>query len=66
MKVKFQLLILSLVTLVVVALTFFIYDLVYPLKYENLIISASLNYLVEPEIIASVINAESSSNENDT
>lgn len=66
MKVKFQLLILSLVTLVVVALTFFIYDLVYPLKYENLIISASLNYSVEPEIIASVINAESSFNENAT
>lgn len=37
---------------------------IYPAKYENEIVVASHKYLVEPYIIASVINVESSYNKN--
>lgn len=66
MKLKLQLLILSLVTAVVVAMTFLIYHLAYPLKYENMIISASLEFSIQPELIAAVINSESSFDKNAT
>ena len=60
MKVRLQVLILSIVTLFVVALTFLMYNLAYPLKYQDMIISASLRFEVEAPLIAAVINSESS------
>lgn len=62
MKVKLQLLFLCFAILIVIAMTFFMYALFYPLKYQDYILTASLTYNVKPEVIASVINAESSFN----
>lgn len=53
--------------LIVFLVYFFVTSLVayvYPLKYENEIKRYSVEFNIEPEIIASIINTESSFNEN--
>ncbi len=60
MKLSAQLFVLSLVATLVVAMTFVMYSFAYPLKYKYFILNSSARYNVEPSLIASIINSESS------
>lgn len=46
--------------IVLVAIFFLIYNILYPLKYKEEILIAAQTYGIDPELIASIINAESS------
>lgn len=60
MKLSAQLFVLSLAATLVVAMTFVMYSFAYPLKYEYFILNSSAQFNVEPSLIASIINSESS------
>ena len=60
MKLSTQIVILAVAVMTTIALTFFMYSCAYPLKYKDFILEASEQYDVEPYLVASIINSESS------
>ena len=60
MKLSTQIVILAVAVMTTIALTFFMYSCAYPLKYKDYILEASKQYNVEPYLVASIINSESS------
>ena len=62
MKLSTQIVILAVAVMTTIALTFFMYSCAYPLKYKDSILEASEKYDVEPYLVASIINSESSFN----